>query len=219
MIKLKELIKEGLWNTSAKYIAKSIFSKVKETVKLYSPDDFINDFREKFEDSTVTFTLEIRIIRNADYFHGDVYVDGFTGPTKAPNKMHIAVYINPAKEPGIYSKLYAQLYDVVRHELQHMTQAGPLVRPNRVRPSTYRERSKADKSGRYAYSVLPDEVDALVRGFFLRAKLEKLPITTVMKNELDYWLRMEEITKEEYSKIFDVWVTFTKKELPTARLS
>jgi len=217
-MKLKCLLYESVWDTSAKAISKLVFDFVKETSDTYDKSDPYDDTVEIFSDETIKCPISITVNRDKSTFKGDVYVDGGVTQNKNTNKIEIDVYINPKKEPNIYSKLYALLYDVVRHELQHLLQSGKNKQPDRARPTSGKERKIADAGGRYSYTMLPDELEALVFGFLLSAKLRRVPITKIFTDQLDEWLKNGEIDSNEYKLIYNAWVDFTKKHISSAKL-
>jgi len=202
-MKLKNILLESIWDTAAKSITKMVFDFVKSSYDDYEPDfpDDPDDF--DYEDATISLPISVTVIRNPKAFKGNYFIDGGVLPVAKPNRMELEIYIRASKEPAIYSELYGVLYEVIRHEVEHLTQGGPNKQPGRLPSATPAERKKAEKLGRFTYSMLPAELGALVHGFFLRAKYMRVPITKIFKMQLDEWIKDKEITKEEYDKLFD----------------
>jgi hypothetical protein len=205
-------------NTVSKDVIRDAFNCTKDLIE--NTNELFSDSRTfRYKSKGFNFLFDVDVIRDKSYFKGNLYVDGGVFPIESPNHIYISIYVNQKKAPQIYTKLYAQLHDVVRHEVQHLTQIGPNKRANRCTAANLEEITLANENGRYSYSMLPSEIEALVYGFLFKAKFERLPINVVFKQELNIWLKAKEINKEEYKKLYDVWMEFTKKHISTAKIN
>jgi hypothetical protein len=95
------------------------------------------------------------------------------------------------------------LKDVIRHELEHLTQDGANVRSGKQLPddSILRNMIDSDLLPKSDYFKLAKEVDAMLQGLYLKAKKSKRPFIEVIDDYLD----TQPITQEERKAILDLW--------------
>jgi hypothetical protein len=140
----------------------------------------------------------------------------------------------PNPKFGIVDKTYTpdwqtvsfDLKDVVRHELEHLTQDGGNLKggtdsddPRLVRPSKYmvddefiRDMIDANLLPKSDYFKLEKEVDAMLQGLYFKAKKSRKPYIEVIDNYLD----TQPINQEERKNILDLWAKRAKAlSLPT----
>jgi hypothetical protein len=100
------------------------------------------------------------------------------------------------------------LKDVIRHELEHLTQDGANLRPGKkIEDDEFiRDMINADLLPKSAYFKLAKEVDAMLQGMYLKAKKSKKPFIEVIDDYLD----KQPITPEERKEILDLWAKRTK---------
>ena len=129
--------------------------------------------------------------------------------------------VDPRDLPKMWSTIYTDLIDVVRHELEHLTQAGTNVKgvvtlkdpraqnnPKLTRPGKQmqddqfiRDLIDMDLLPKADYFRLEKEVDAMLQGMYLKAKKMRKPFADVLNNYLD----MQPITPEDKENILDIW--------------
>ena len=95
------------------------------------------------------------------------------------------------------------LKNVIRHELEHLTQEGPNVRPGKEIPddTTLRKMIDTDLLPKSDYFKLEKEVDAMLQGLYLKAKKSRRPFIEVIDDYLD----KQPINQEERKEILDLW--------------
>jgi hypothetical protein len=100
------------------------------------------------------------------------------------------------------------LKDVIRHELEHLTQDGANVRGGKqlADDSMLRKMIDADLLPKAAYFKLEKEVDAMLQGLYLKAKKSKQPFLATLDNYLD----KQPLTQEERKEILDLWAKRAK---------
>jgi len=100
------------------------------------------------------------------------------------------------------------LKDVIRHELEHLTQDGANVRRGKETPddTALRRMIDADLLPKAAYFQLEKEIDAMLQGMYLKAKKSKRPFLAVIDDYLD----KQPITPEERKEILDLWAKRVK---------
>ena len=129
-------------------------------------------------------------------------VDGTSNSGEDKGKMPFVATlfrINPKVLPQAWSKISADVSDVIRHEIEHLTQAG-----DNVRGQVYDEEGNLIDKGKYMeddivirdlinkakvlpqsdYYKLEKEVDAMLQGLYLKAKKTKKPFKDVINNYL-----------------------------------
>ena len=114
--------------------------------------------------------------------------------------------INPKVLPQAWSKISADVSDVIRHEIEHLTQAGDNVRSDKYMQDDIDIRdliNKAKVLPQKNYYMLEKEVDAMLQGLYLKAKKTKKPFKDVLKNYLDMAPGIE--TKEDKETILNLW--------------
>jgi nicotinamide mononucleotide adenylyltransferase len=129
--------------------------------------------------------------------------------------------VDPRDLPKMWSTIYTDLIDVVRHELEHLTQTGTNVKgvvtlkdpraqnnPKLTRPGKQMEDDQfirdlidMDLLPKADYFRLEKEVDAMLQGMYLKAKKMRKPFADVLNNYLD----MQPITPEDKENILDIW--------------
>lgn len=118
--------------------------------------------------------------------------------------------INPEWLPGEWSMVYFHLADVMRHEMEHITQDGAGVgnykagKPNQD-DSELRGLIELGLLPKAQYMMLPKEVDANLHGLRFEAKKRKEPIIDAINRYLDTQEQGGIIDKKEREEILDLW--------------
>ena len=114
--------------------------------------------------------------------------------------------VNPEVLPNAWSKISADVSDVIRHEIEHLTQAGDNVRSSKYKDDDIQIRDMINKLKILPYKnyyLLDKEVDAMLQGLYLKAKKTKKPFADVINNYLDIAPGIE--TKEDKEVILNLW--------------
>jgi hypothetical protein len=112
------------------------------------------------------------------------------------------------------------LKDVIRHELEHLTQDGANLKggtdsedPRLVRPSKYMEDDQfirdlidADLLPKSDYFKLEKEVDAMLQGLYFKAKKSRKPFLAVIDDYFD----KQPVNQEERKEILGLWAKRAK---------
>jgi hypothetical protein len=112
------------------------------------------------------------------------------------------------------------LKDVIRHELEHLTQDGANLKggtdsedPRLVRPSKYMEDDKfirdlidADLLPKSDYFKLEKEIDAMLQGLYFKAKKSRKPYLEVIDDYFD----KQPVNQEERKEILGLWAKRAK---------
>jgi len=95
------------------------------------------------------------------------------------------------------------LKDVVRHELEHLTQDGENVKPGKQMEDDQliRKMIDSDVLSKAEYFKLEKEVDAMLQGLYFKAKKSKRPYIEVIDDYLD----KQPISQQERENILNLW--------------
>jgi hypothetical protein len=133
--------------------------------------------------------------------------------------MEIAIHINSKYGKKHYCTINAKLNDIVRHEIEHLLQAGINRKRGKVSStSVLRHRAiTSDENVRtFNYLKLKDEVPANVFGMYRQAKLEKKPLTFIFEEYLDEYIIEQGLNIEQAKHIYKKWYKYSKKHLQKA---
>ena len=136
-------------------------------------------------------------------------VDGTSNSGEDKGKMPFVATmfrINPKILPQSWSKISADVSDVIRHEIEHLTQAGDNTRSGKYMEDDIDIRDMINKLKilpKKNYYMLEKEVDAMLQGLYLKAKKTKKPFKDVINNYLDIAPGIE--TKEDKEIILNLW--------------
>ena len=125
---------------------------------------------------------------------------------------------NPTTNPS-WEDISFDIKDVVRHELEHLTQGGLNLKggawdedPKLRRPSKQmaddqliRDLIDADMLPKSQYYKLEKEVDAMLQGLYFKAKKSKRPFKNVINDYLDIFVKQKTISLNDKEDILDLW--------------
>lgn len=108
-----------------------------------------------------------------------------------------------------WQEVSMDLKDVVRHELEHLTQDGENLKQGKYIPDDQDLRALIDKGllDKDMYFTLQKEVDAMIQGLYFKAKKSKKPFSDVV----DDYLKKALNSLENREKVRILW----NKRLPT----
>lgn len=220
MIKTKsQILLEGRYDSFTRQIVNDIMYYIKYSEDYV--DESINvDLPEEseFYEHEIGLKINLELIINR--------VDGIIiyGNKKLPyhvnsyiaedDFMVIEITIDNRTGRGYYQEIYYKLMEDVRHEIEHYIQYLGITderfkeKPQPVGSSSYETT--------YEHHSDPSEVEALVRGFYRRAKSERKPIDTIMWSVLNYEISHNNLTKQEADNLFNLWLKYSRRNLPDA---
>lgn len=156
-----------------------------------------------YESSFIEFGMLAEI--NFKKGYGRYSVDGYTCEGTENEMAHMLVLftIDPEWLNDYWSEIYFDLCDVVRHEMEHMTQNGWNEKDFKYIESdtTQRNLIEAGLLKPYRYLLLPKEVDANLQGMAFRCRKQRRTFIDVINEYLD---RLE-LVEEERQEILEVW--------------
>ena len=183
MIKLKDILLEGVMDTWTNIITKEIVKAFK------SKKNFDKPYTIQFEDEEAYI----------DYSHS---IDGAVDPKGEDDHLSVSIEYNPSMFPKAMNNLVAEVFETVRHELEHVGQNNfykLFVVQGDVYPSYE------------GYLTSNKEVPAYVKGFITRARKKKQSLEQVM----DDWRQENKLNFDadpdaDWSKIKNIWLTWAK---------
>ena len=114
--------------------------------------------------------------------------------------------------PGYFSEIYFHLVDIIRHELEHITQGGESVgnyQPGKPSDDDSMERELIHQRmlPQSTYLMLPKEVDANLQGLRLESQVrgEK------MINTLNRYLDTQGLSQSDRTQVIQLWRIRAKK--------
>jgi len=114
----------------------------------------------------------------------------------------LSVKFRIPKNPD-WQRVSFDIKDVVRHELEHLTQDGDNVKPGKQMDDDQmlRDLIDLDLLPKADYFRLPKEIDAMLQGLYLKAKKSKRPYREV----IDDYLATQPIDSDEKENILKIW--------------
>jgi hypothetical protein len=213
----------GSWDTLSNSIVKQVFKQ------------WISDWKSKKKESKYFDQIEDPS-RGIEF---DIYANIYFGKTKAFEVLNstgadgrdevydekedewedqtpyiiIDFAINPDWLPGEWSEVYMYLSDVVRHELEHVTQDGINIGNYRMgKPNEddthLRNLIELGFLPKYHYLLLPKEVDANLQGLRFEAKKRKVSMEETVNKYLN---TQEYLTDDTRAEVLDTWRRRAKK--------
>lgn len=233
--KFDEFILEGSYDKLTGEISSAVMRKIKETnngektfdgIKvIYGPEDEVPSFYDLIEEdqfievdqfvdnvSGIDVQIFLSIIRDeAPEYQGNFVLDGETDDQNSI--IYLYLYLTPGSEPSAYPEIAIDLRNLIRHEIEHLTQRGWGMRPGKKmrRNEVVRGRIKSNPDHYYRYYKLKDEIPANLHGLYSEAKTRKLPFKEVVNNYLDKKVEQGIIPAKEKMGIYRLWKAAAQK--------
>ena len=203
------------------FAGEKIYYSENESVPQIDSDDQAHIYFEEVEapDIPLEFYINLKvqwISKFNDYrYGGDAYNDSAKDPAKAdsPPLIEIRFELDPEEYPKILSEIAMDLRDVLRHEIEHITQSGWNVMQSKYLRSDMARRDKI-QSGEietYNYWLLQKEQPAMIQGLYNKAKKLKQPFAQVVNSYLDIWVNNGVISGTDKNIILKKWRSMLPK--------
>jgi len=204
----------------ASKLTRSVFNK---WVKSYKGGNDTINYGDQIEERGLEFDIEATIHIDKK-FKGFEVLDstGADGRDEDDDGDFQTPYIvidfglNPEWVPGEWSTVYFHLADVIRHEMEHITQDGIDTgnyrsgKPNED-DSELRAYIKMGLLPKSQYLMLPKEVDANLQGLRYEAKKRKESMSDAVNRYLDTQEQGGVINGTEREDVLDLWRRRAKK--------
>ena len=200
------------------FSGRKIYFKKGETVPHIIENEFPYIYFEEIENADIPleFYLELKVqwVEGlADFLYGG---DAFNSTKKQSADqplIEVRFELDPAEYPQILSEVATELRDILRHEIEHLTQSGWNMINGKYIYSDMPMRRKIESGNLppYRYFLLRKEIPAMIQGLYMKAKKTKQPFANVVNNYLDIWVRSGSVTNDEKQQIIDTWRTYLPK--------
>lgn len=189
-------------------------SLVKQTFQKW-----IADWKIKKSSSTFIYSIEDKLefdLEASIYFNSSVKgfevlkstgadSNDFDGDDYQTPYIIIDFVVNPEWLPGYWQEIYMHLVDVMRHEIEHITQGGSYnYKPGKPDEddTLMRNLINAGMLPKHTYLLLPKEIDANLQGLRIEAKKRRESFDAV----IDKYLNTQEyLTPETRAEVIDKW--------------
>ena len=219
------LISEGMYDTMTNQISSEIFKAWKEqfnkesSIKKASFEKSYNLLNKKGRSIVFDLKADLNFIEteesiyspdgDADAGESETYDDeGNVEDTGIDATISLYFQVDPRTLPKLWSTISMDLKDIVRHEIEHLTQSGYNVIASKELPDdqTLRYYIQNLKILPYSsYYLLDKEIPAMLQGMYFKAKKMKKPFKDILNGYLDIFVNNETISKEDKSDILHRW--------------
>ena len=218
MIKTKkQILLEGRYDSLTRIISRDIISCIKETEGSYDESEYFSlpfekNGEEYYQGPNLNINVELTILRTNDNIEHNgkeipYYVKSYIDDE---DYLNFEILINNNYDKEYYEEIFYKINEDVRHELEHLLQG---IFSDRQQPNI---EYTADYESTFEHHMDPSEVEALVHGFYRRAKIEKKPLDIVMMDDLNHEIMLGNLSREESSKLLNTWITYARRRLPDA---
>ena len=202
-------LNEGRYDKITNQVSREVFTKFKEIydsgVKKGNFSFSVGPDDEEIFSNDLEFNLEGYIEVSDEMYQPDGganagYDDG--GGEITP-LIQVSFKIPQDPKEFKWSEVSFDIKDIVRHEIEHLTQDGENVKSGKYLEDDQLLRGLIDAKmlPKSQYFKLEKEVDAMLQGLYFRAKKSKTPFKVAI---LDYFDKVG-LTKEEQKQILNVW--------------
>ena len=226
--------KEEIWNILSPVVKEELTEGRYDSLTRTVVNDILNDWKLQFdgengdlefeEDYEMTnskgepINFELYAALRVKETSNHIYkVDGGADPLRDPAYLEVKFQVDPRDLPQKWEDIYMDLTDVVRHEIEHMTQQGTNVIPSKKMEDDEILRNLINLKllPKSDYFRLEQEIDAMLQGMYLKAKKSKTPFKDVIN---DYFDKVK-LSKKDRQDILSIWKNRAKAlSLPYEKL-
>lgn len=208
-------------STTGNFAGKKIYYTENDSIPPIESDDQDHIYFEEVAAPNIPLefylTLKVQWISKLnDYrYGGDAFNDKAKDSANAdsPPLIEIRFELDPDEYPNILSEIAMSLRDVLRHEIEHITQSGWNVMQSKYLRSDMSRRNKIQSGDieTYNYWLLQKEQPAMIQGLYSKAKKLKQPFAQVVNLYLDIWVNKGVISSADKNKILKAWRSMLPK--------
>ncbi len=202
-LKNPKSLNEGRYDTVSNKSSSMIFNKWKQDFLAGKKQSVLKTFVES-EDVEFGLVATLKFKNEGE----DLQVDGGLEETEDGNIIYVDFKVDRNILPEMWSEISMNLKDVMRHEIEHITQNDELNYPSKFMEDDLIARIaiNQDLLPKNEYFKLEKEIDANLQGMYFRAKKEKRPFIDVIND----YLSRQDITPEQKEEIINLWRTRSK---------
>lgn len=222
MMKSKtQILLEGRYDSFVREIVKDIMYYIKGSEgEKDEPIDFSLPYDKNGEEfysheSGAEIEVDLVVLRTEDTItHGNREVPFYINCyVSTDDVLVVEVVIDETYGREYYEQIFYKISEDIRHEVEHYLQDIFPDRQQALVPST------SEYETTFEHHMDPAEVEALVHGFYRRAKQEKKPLDIVMLTDIQQDIQDGNLTPNEGDTLLKTWVDYAVKKLPQAQYS
>jgi cytidyltransferase-like protein len=193
-----ESLNEGRYDTVSNKSSSMIFNKWKQDFLAGKKQSVLKTFVES-EDVEFGLVATLKFKNEGE----DLQVDGGLEETEDGNIIYVDFKVDKNVLPEMWSEISMNLKDVMRHEIEHITQNDELNYPSKFMEDDLIARIAINQKllPRGEYFKLEKEIDANLQGMYFRAKKERRPFIDVINDYLD----AQSLTPEQKEEVLNLW--------------
>jgi hypothetical protein len=211
------IINEGRYDSVTRLVVKDIIDSWKSQFDGKEGELRFEEDYELENSKGQPIDFELLAILNLKETEDKTYiVDGGANEELDPPYLEVNLQVDPRSLPKMWSTIYNDLIDVVRHEIEHLTQSGVNVIPSKemADDQSIRQMINWGLLPKAEYFKLEKEVDAMLQGMYLKAKKSKTPF----KDVIDNYFEKVGLEGEDKQNVLDLWTKRLKSlNLPSVK--
>jgi hypothetical protein len=151
----------------------------------------------------ITVEVNLKFAQSNEVKPGEYYIDGEA--SSEDGELDIILAFNPGDGASILQKIQSTLTDLIRHEIEHLTQSGAQLQPTKWMRGdlAMRKRIRQNPETFYKYFMLPKEVDANIQGLYMKANYDKTDFQSTVDQYLDSLVDTGVISIEKRKEVYD----------------
>lgn len=167
----------------------------------------------------MVFAVYLKI--NRDFGETRILVDGYAdegvvtadGDIETIPSIEVNIAFPGENEEQHYTEIMAWLKDVVRHEIEHLTQRGINAKPGKHRNLNFSRRAVIAGTPEmyYKYYLLADEIEPNLHGLYTMARYKRQSLSTTISSYLDFLTTTGTIQEPHKKTILSKWRTVGKR--------
>ena len=151
----------------------------------------------------ITVEVNLKFAQSNEVKPGEYYIDGEA--SSDDGELDIILAFNPQDGTSLLQQIQPTLTDLIRHEIEHLTQSGAQLRPTKWMRGdlAMRKRIRQNPETFYKYFMLPKEVDANIQGLYMKANYDKTDFQSTVDQYLDSLVDTGVISVEKRKEVYD----------------
>jgi len=151
----------------------------------------------------ITVEVNLKFAQSNEVKPGEYYIDGEA--SSDDGELDIIIAFNPQDGTSLLQQIQPTLTDLIRHEIEHLTQSGAQLQPTKWMRGdlAMRKRIRQNPETFYKYFMLPKEVDANIQGLYMKANYDKTDFQSTVDQYLDSLVDTGVISVEKRKEVYD----------------
>lgn len=191
-------LNEGRYDKISNVISSTILKKWKED---FQDGKKVGSYQDYIQTNTFDFKIDARIVFSDEDDKLDI--DGNILEKNDETILEVFFKVPKNNLPQEWSSISMGLKDLIRHEIEHLTQSDEENYPSKFLPDDQliRDLIGAKLLPTSQYFKLEKEIDANLQGMYFRAKKEKRPFADVIND----YINTQDISPQQKKEIIDIW--------------